>query len=136
MVRQWHRDRGYTDVGYHYIIDATGLIHLGRPVWQVGAHDAGENTGSVGVCLLGDFRDGHDGTPGAAQWRAAVVLCADLLDHFDLPTTALHGHRENEPATTPTECPGFPPQTLRDIVQQERKRRRDVAHGLYLSRKV
>lgn len=129
-VRGWHKDRGYEDVGYHLLIDGKGQVHLGRPLWRVGAHDGGENSTSLGVCILGDWRPDHDGyLPGDVQWRAAVTLCADLLDQLDLPTSSLRGHREDEPATTPTECPGFAPERLRDQVTVERQRRRKT--GLY-----
>jgi N-acetyl-anhydromuramyl-L-alanine amidase AmpD len=124
-VRGWHRDRGYSDVGYHFLIEANGAVALGRPLWVVGSHDQGENSTSLGVCVLGDWRPTKDGKrPGPEQWAALVRLCADLLDQLDLPTTALFGHRENEPATTPTECPGFDPAELRAAVSAERARRR------------
>ena len=132
-VRRWHIvDRQYEDVGYHFVIGADGGLHLGRPMWRIGAHDGGENATSLGICALGDWRIGEDGVlPGALQWETLVLLCADLLDQLDLPTSALRGHRENEPASTPTLCPGFDPAVLRDAVALERSSRRSRAPGLY-----
>lgn len=128
-VRDWHiTGNGWPDVGYHFVIDGQGQVHLGRPLWRVGSHDQGENSTSWGICLLGDWRGGP---PTGRQWTAAIVLCADLLDQLDLGTDRLFGHRENEPASTPTECPGFDPALLRDVVQGERTRRRIAAPGLY-----
>ena len=37
-VRRWHLDRGWSDVGYHYLIDRDGTIASGRPVERSGAH--------------------------------------------------------------------------------------------------
>jgi len=55
-VRRWHvQDRGWKDIGYHFLIDRDGTLALGRPIDQVGAHTAGHNTGTIGVCLFGGF---------------------------------------------------------------------------------
>ena len=57
-IREWHRARGWSDIGYHYIIDRNGAVAKGRPVSKVGAHVKGHNTGTIGVCLIG----GHAGS--------------------------------------------------------------------------
>ena len=55
-VRKWHvQDRGWKDIGYHFLIDRDGTLALGRPVDQVGAHTQGHNTGTIGVSLFGGF---------------------------------------------------------------------------------
>lgn len=128
LVRKW------SDLGYHFVIDRNG-VHLGRPLWMVGAHDQGQNDDSVGVMLVGDWRAGHDGDPrtkAPAAWAQLVRIVADLCDWFDLDTAlGVEGHRENEPATTATECPGFEPGWLRTSVTAERQRRRREAPSLY-----
>ena len=56
-VQRLHRgDRGWADVGYHFMIDVDGAIYEGRDLGVRGVHTQGRNTGSAGVCLLGDFR--------------------------------------------------------------------------------
>ena len=52
-VRRWHKDRGFADVGYHYLIYLDGSVHAGRPITQVGAHCLGHNAHSIGVCYIG-----------------------------------------------------------------------------------
>ena len=37
-VDRWHRDRGFNQVGYHYLIGRSGEVVQGRPVEMVGAH--------------------------------------------------------------------------------------------------
>jgi N-acetyl-anhydromuramyl-L-alanine amidase AmpD len=55
-VRKWHmQDRGWKDIGYHFLIDRDGTLALGRPIDQVGAHTQGHNTGTIGVSLFGGF---------------------------------------------------------------------------------
>jgi hypothetical protein len=53
-IRRWHvEDRGWADIGYHYLIDRDGTVIEGRPLSKVGAHAKGHNTGSVGIALFG-----------------------------------------------------------------------------------
>lgn len=58
-IRRWHvEDNGWSDIGYHYIIDRNGVVIEGRPLERTGAHTKGHNTGTVGICLIG----GHGGS--------------------------------------------------------------------------
>ena len=52
-IRQWHLKRGFSDIGYHYLIGLDGTIHLGRDVFKQGAHTKGENKTSIGVAYVG-----------------------------------------------------------------------------------
>ncbi|MBO9589052.1 N-acetylmuramoyl-L-alanine amidase [Devosia sp.] len=52
-VRAWHKARGFSDIGYHYLIYPDGRIMLGRPIGQVGAHVQGHNTGTIGISYFG-----------------------------------------------------------------------------------
>ena len=67
-VRRWHvEDRGWSDIGYHFLIDRDGTVVEGRPVERTGAHVQGHNTGTIGVSLFG----GHGG-----------AATDDFLDNF------------------------------------------------------
>ena len=57
-VRNWHTSKGWSDIGYHYLIDRDGTVVAGRPIEKTGAHVKGHNTGTVGVSLFG----GHGGS--------------------------------------------------------------------------
>lgn len=60
-VRQWHRQRGWQDIGYHYLVYLDGSIHRGRPEEQEGAHCYGHNAHSIGVAYVGGLsQDGKD----------------------------------------------------------------------------
>ena len=110
-VDRSHRARGFDCVGYHFVVEKTGIIRLGRPVSKTGAHCKGLNSYSIGVCLIGSFEDG--GNVPAAQWAAAVSLVRDLLRQHGLPITEVYGHME----VKPTLCPGFDAATFRDSVK-------------------
>ena len=52
----WHKARGFSTIGYHYVVLKTGEIEQGRGTSFIGAHCKGRNADSVGVCFEGDFR--------------------------------------------------------------------------------
>jgi len=98
-IQDTHRtDRGWADVAYHYFVGQSGIVYEGRDVTVRGAHVGGFNTGSVGVCLLGDFTQI---TPPPAQIVAARDLIRWLTDKLAL--THLAGHND---FNAETQCPG------------------------------
>lgn len=53
-IRRWHtQERGWSDIGYHFIIHRNGQIKAGRPITRTGAHTKGRNKGSIGIALVG-----------------------------------------------------------------------------------
>ena len=55
-IQTFHQDvRGWSDIGYHFVIDKAGNIYQGRPETVIGAHTGGSNTGNIGACLLGCY---------------------------------------------------------------------------------
>lgn len=98
-IQRLHRDeRGWADIGYHFLIDQRGTTYAGRDLSVRGAHTAGYNTGSAGICLMGDFRTRG---PTAAQMAAARALIRWLVER--LAPTHLAGHQQFNAGT---ECPG------------------------------
>ena len=53
-IRRWHvEERGWSDIGYHYVITRNGVVVQGRPLDKIGAHVKGHNKGTIGICLVG-----------------------------------------------------------------------------------
>ena len=105
-IRLWHtRDNGWSDIGYHIIIDRDGTVCAGRPMERVGAHTVGRNTGSVGVCLIGGHgaaaTDRFDQHFTVSQDRALRAVLADLRRKYG--NLAVSGHNEHAAKG----CPGF-----------------------------
>lgn len=94
--------RNFSDIAYHYVIEQHH-VRLGRPNWIKGAHAKNYNTGSIGVCLVGD----HTKRPPTERQRSMVLhLVADLIGWHGLGTDHVFGHNEL-PGTTPTLCPAM-----------------------------
>ena len=118
-MRVWHLERGFSDIGYHYVIRRNGEIEVGRPWQQQGAHAMGANRDSLGVCLVGGRADDDRDTEGLDEFEKQEVLWefnytepqmlslsvleADLSTDF--PIANVIGHRD-VPGTT-KRCPGF-----------------------------
>lgn len=95
QIRQWHLARGFSDIGYHYVIYRDGTIHAGRDEFVSGAHCTGHNYNSIGVCYIGgcaaDGKTPRD-TRTEAQKRSLVNLLRDLKVKY--PDATIHGHRD------------------------------------------
>lgn len=105
-IRLWHtRDNGWSDIGYHFVIDRDGTVVPGRPLERVGAHTMGRNTGTVGVCLIGGFgasaTDAFEAHFTPSQDRALRALIADLQRKYG--KLAVSGHNQ----WAAKGCPGF-----------------------------
>jgi N-acetylmuramoyl-L-alanine amidase len=59
-IDEWHRARGWNQIGYHYVVRRDGTVEHGRSVKTVGAHVKGFNAKSIGVCLVGGTMEGRD----------------------------------------------------------------------------
>lgn len=98
-VQRFHQEtRGWADVGYHFLIGKSGTIYEGRDWGVRGTHVGGYNTGSLGVCLLGNFM--HQ-TVTQAQRDAATALVVWASERLQL--THIAGHRHFNDGTV---CPG------------------------------
>jgi N-acetylmuramoyl-L-alanine amidase len=94
-IRRWHLARGWSDVGYHYIIDIKGNINAGRPIELIGAHTKGQNKYSIGVAYVGGVEaDGKTpkDTRTKAQKDAIIRLVKKLKGCY--PDVTIHGHNE------------------------------------------
>lgn len=94
-IRQWHLQRGWKDIGYHYVIYLDGTIHRGRPESVVGAHCSGYNKNSIGVCYIGGVaKDGK--TPKDTRTEGQKRALKEILSRLkkDYPKATLHGHNE------------------------------------------
>lgn len=96
QIRQCHLARGFSDIGYHYVVYRDGSVHVGRPESVVGAHCSGQNSCSVGVCYVGgEEPDGSHhpkDTRTPAQKKALRELVASLQKEY--PGATVHGHYE------------------------------------------
>lgn len=52
IIDRWHKQKGFKQIGYHFVIRQSGKIEIGRPLHKQGAHAIGRNN-YIGICLTG-----------------------------------------------------------------------------------
>ena len=103
-INAWHKARGWSGIGYHFVVLLDGTIEFGRPIGQTGAHVKGKNTGSVGIAYVGGVtQDGNRAkdTRTQAQKAAMLWLNQELADMYGV--SRISGHNEFAPKA----CPSF-----------------------------
>lgn len=104
-IRDWHvNGNKWSDIGYHYVIRRDGTVETGRPINLIGAHVAGHNTGSIGICLVGgvDMSGKPEANFTEDQW--ASLKRAVRIFKAEYPKATIHGHNE---FTSGKACPSF-----------------------------
>lgn len=99
-ITKWHTDpppygRGWTDIGYHYIIHLDGEIGRGRDENIQGAHCYGQNKNSIGICYVGGVNAENKypkDTRTKEQRHAMKILIESLQDEY--PGATVHCHNE------------------------------------------
>lgn len=109
-IRRWHKQQGWSDIGYHYVIYRNGHIEPGRDVDLIGAHCEGHNAHSIGVCYVGGVA--HDGktpkdTRTLAQKAALISVLTELKQMY--PGAKIYGHRDFDKKGKA--CPSFDAKT-------------------------
>ena len=103
-IRLWHvEERGWDDIGYHYVIRRCGRVEKGREESVSGAHAKGHNENSIGVCMVGGKAQGpvHPVNFTRSQWRALDALVTRLQN--DYPGIDVIGHSD----VSKKPCPMF-----------------------------
>jgi hypothetical protein len=99
--------RGWSDIGYHFVVDRAGNIYQGRPETVIGAHVLSHNTGNIGVCVLGCYHPPelycNDQLTQASR-DSLVKLYAWISETYDYNPYVLLGHRDYP--DNYTSCPG------------------------------
>ena len=98
-IHRWHVQRGWSGIGYHFVIKKDGSIENGRPLETVGAHAGPDgNSDSIAVCLTGDFTKYP---PSEVQISSLINLTRWLKDLYPSELAVVR-HCD----ICATECPG------------------------------
>lgn len=103
-IDKWHKERGFNEIGYHYVIDLDGSVEFGRALPKDGAHcntsglsGLSYNKHSIGICYVGglDANGNPADTRTDAQKIAMQELVLRLMDKY--PIVEVIGHRDASP---------------------------------------
>nr|DAX79699.1 MAG TPA: endodeoxyribonuclease I [Caudoviricetes sp.] len=103
-IDRMHRQRGFSQIGYNFVIDLDGTVENGRPLTIDGAHcntkgfsDVSYNKHSIGICYIGglDTSNRLADTRTEAQKNALRDFVAKLCKEYDI--IEVLGHRDTSP---------------------------------------
>lgn len=116
-IDQWHRDRGWSGIGYHFVVHLDGAVANGRPIARVGAHVKGHNSNSIGVVYVGgvDANGKAKDTRTDAQKDALASLIQKLDAQYNFKK--LSGHYEYSDKA----CPSFKVDEYRTLLKAPNK---------------
>ena len=100
-IEKWHKERGFTQIGYHFVIHPNGDIDLGRDMVLSGAHVSGHNAHTLGICYIGglDVSGKAKDTRTPEQKESIEWLLRSLV--AQIPSVAeIKGHRDYPRART------------------------------------
>ena len=88
--------RGFSDIGYHFVIYPDGSVHVGRDISISGAHCTGHNAHTIGISYVGglDANGKPKDTRTPAQKKAIADLVAKLCATYNIPKSNIYGHNE------------------------------------------
>ncbi len=120
VIDKWHRERGWSEIGYHYVITNgflktgsiyneadDGIIQPGRSLDKAGAHCKGHNADSIGICLIGKHR-----FTAKQLFKSLPYLLCFLMFEYKVPPSAVYGHCQFNKKKT---CPNIKADLLRRI---------------------
>ena len=89
-IREDHmNNRGWSDIGYHFLITKDGNIHQGRSLEKTPAAQRGHNRRSLAIVLAGLRKEKFT----LAQYDALKDLCRDINNSY-FHKVSFHGHCE------------------------------------------
>lgn len=117
-IQTFHQEgRGWSDIGYQFVMDQSGRMYQGRPFLQgetlgsvpqlaMGAHVGGANTGNIGICALGCYHPPEgafcEDVLSEPARDSVAVMFAFFSESYGVPLEDIRGHRD----FASTACPG------------------------------
>ena len=102
-IDRWHKAKGWSGIGYHYVVKLDGTIEKGRTVEKAGAHAFGYNKRSIGLCYIGGVdMDGNPTDTRTVSQKLAMRIFIHMLKN-DYPNATVHSHSEFSKKA----CPSF-----------------------------
>lgn len=103
-IDKWHKKRGWDGIGYHYVICRDGTIEAGRNVRKKGAHCFGQNSKSIGICLIGVDKFEN------IQLKTLKYFIKLICKTQNIRETEIYGHYHFSSKT----CPNFNVEKFKD----------------------
>lgn len=101
MQRFHQEDRGWSDIGYSFVVGSDGYLYEGRGWFWLGAHTRGHNTKGYGVSFIGNYTATLPEKFALELVQDNFLKCA-VRGAKLVSTFSIQGHRQ----VVATSCPG------------------------------
>lgn len=107
-IDEWHRNKGWDNIGYNfvicngqiennkYLVSMDGAIERGRDIDKQGAHARGFNN-YIGICLIGVDKF------TVKQYKSLKILILELKEVYNINIKNIIGHYK----VSSKSCPNF-----------------------------
>lgn len=105
-IRRWHvQDRGWKDIGYHWIIGRDGKVLSGRSETTIGAGVEGHNSGVIHAVLIGGHQSSENDRFDQHFTPAQNITVRQVIQGISMRTQIklIAGHNDYAAKA----CPGF-----------------------------
>lgn len=93
-VDRWHKENGWSGIGYHYFVRRDGLVEKGRDEEKIGTHVKGHNSDSIGICYAGGVdKKGKESDNKTDKQSFSMILLVHYLKS-KYPGIQILGHRD------------------------------------------
>lgn len=107
-IKRWHtEDNGWSDIGYHLVVELDGSVHVGRDELKRGAGVLGHNHHALHICYVGGMD--KDMNPKDTRTEAQKKSLEFMLNYYRAiyPYATIVGHRDLDNR----DCPCFDAKT-------------------------
>jgi hypothetical protein len=105
-IADWHKAKGWQDIGYNIVIPRDGTIQIGRPLDYTGAHVEGYNSRALGICLVGGIAEvGGQPENNFTDKQFTALLVSLRFCRLYAPGAKIQGHRDFP--NVAKACPSF-----------------------------
>lgn len=135
-IDQWHKQRGFNKIGYHYVVDLDGTIEKGRADNEVGAHCLNHNSKALGICYIGGLAsDGKTpkDTRTEAQKEALNTLVEELMDKYKISLDNVFGHYQ---FCNYKSCPCFKIESFKTEFENWKKQKNNSNSNVNIQSKI
>jgi len=96
-IDRMHKRRGWSGVGYNYVIKLDGEIQKGRDLEKIPAHVKGFNRNSIGICYIGGLDENGKPSDTRTDKQKEALLFKLLTLKRLFPYAKIVGHRDLSP---------------------------------------
>jgi len=119
-IRAGHIARGFSDIGYHYLIDGEGDCHPGRDEDVIGAHCAGYNVGTIALAYIARGDDHKPNAPFGEfmtekQKAGLIAKAREIIKRRNLTKHDVSGHNNYNLGKA---CPCFQVKKSKELLDQ------------------